>query len=108
VGTPYIDPLEQACDLCGQCMAACAPGALLPISDPRRARIGLARIDPALCWAHKGSICDLCYQRCPFPGEAMRLTNGKPEVSPDLCTGCGLCAYVCVSTPPAIQIHPRH
>jgi len=108
VGTPYLDPLQQACNLCGECMPVCEPGALLQISDPRAVRMGLAVIDTAHCWAHKGSICDLCYQRCPYPDEAIRLTDGKPEVSADLCTGCGMCAYVCVSTPPAIKIEPRN
>lgn len=107
VGTPYIDPLQQACDLCGRCMPACQPGALVQVADPRQVRMGVAAIDPARCWAHQGSICDLCYQRCPFPDEALRLVNGKPEIQQDLCTGCGLCAYVCVSTPPAITVTPR-
>lgn len=108
VGTPYIDPLEKACDLCGKCQPACEPKALLTICDPRQVRMGLAIIDPEHCWAHKGSICDLCYQRCPYPDEAIRMVNGKPEIVADACTGCGICAYVCVSTPPAIQIEPRN
>ncbi|MBP2017345.1 ferredoxin-type protein NapG [Symbiobacterium terraclitae] len=108
VGTPFIDPLTRACDLCGKCMPACAPGALLPVADPRSVKMGLARIDPDHCWAFQGSLCDLCYQRCPFPDEAIRLEDGKPVVSPEHCTGCGLCAYVCVSTPPAITIQPRN
>lgn len=108
VGTPYIDPLERACDLCGECMPVCEPKALLTIANPREVRMGLAVIDTETCWAHKGSICDLCVQRCPYPDEAIRLVNGKPEIIADACTGCGLCAYVCVSTPPAIKIEPRN
>ncbi len=108
VGTPYIDPAEQACDLCGKCMPVCEPKALLTISDPRQVRMGLAIIDTETCWAHKGSICDLCYQRCPFPDEAIRYANGKPEIVADACTGCGICAYVCVSTPGSITIEPRN
>ncbi|MFZ5826090.1 MAG: 4Fe-4S dicluster domain-containing protein [Bacillota bacterium] len=108
VGTPYIDPLERACDLCGKCMPVCEPKALLTITNPREVRMGLAVIDTETCWAHKGSICDLCVQRCPYPDEAIRLVGGKPEIVADVCTGCGLCAYVCVSTPPAIKIEPRN
>ncbi|MFS8640419.1 MAG: 4Fe-4S dicluster domain-containing protein [Symbiobacteriaceae bacterium] len=107
MGTPYIDPLEQPCDLCGRCMPACGPGALVPVADPRQVRMGVAVIDPDRCWAFQGSPCDLCYQRCPFPDEAIRMAGGRPEVQPDRCTGCGQCAYICVSTPPAIAIEPR-
>lgn len=107
VGTPYINPLDVACNLCGECMPVCEPRALLQISDPRKVRIGTAVIEPANCWAHKGSICDICYLRCPFPDEAIRMVGGKPEVILDACTGCGLCAYACPSTPAAILIEPR-
>lgn len=106
VGTPYIDPLDKACDLCGKCMPACEPKALLNIADPRQVRMGTAVLDPTHCWAHQGQICDLCYQRCPFPDEAIRMTGGTPEIIPDACTGCGLCVYACVSTPVSIHIEP--
>ncbi len=107
VGTPYIDPLDKACDLCGKCMPTCEPRALLTIADPRQVRIGTATIDPQHCWAHQGQLCDICYSRCPFPDEAIKMERGKPVILPDVCTGCGLCAYVCVSTPSAIRIDPR-
>lgn len=108
VGTPCIDPLEHACTLCGQCIPACEPRALLPVTEPRQVRMGLAVIDPAACWAHSGRPCSICYQRCPFPDEAMHLRDGRPEVEAGACTGCGQCAYVCVSTPPAILIEPQN
>lgn len=107
VGTPYIDPLDKACILCGDCMPVCEPRALLTITNPRKVKIGTAVLDPAQCWAHNGQICDLCYNRCPYPDEAIRMVEGKPEIVPDACTGCGQCAYVCVSTPPSITIEPR-
>jgi len=108
VSTPYIDPLERACSLCGLCIPACEPQALLPVADPRQVRMGLAVIDPAVCWAHNGRLCSICYDRCPYPDEAMRLVGGRPEVEASACTGCGQCAYVCVTTPPAISIQPRN
>lgn len=108
VGTPYIDPLDRACNQCGKCMPVCEPKALLTIADPRQVRMGTAVIDSHTCWAHKGSICDVCYQRCPYPDEAIRMVDGKPEILTDACTGCGLCAYVCVSTPGSIRIEPKN
>ncbi|HEY8346627.1 MAG TPA: 4Fe-4S dicluster domain-containing protein [Symbiobacteriaceae bacterium] len=108
MGTPYIDPAQRACDLCGRCMPVCPTGALVPIADPRQVRMGAAVIDPVRCWAYQGRICDLCYHRCPLAEEALRMEGGKPVVIRDACTGCGLCAEVCVATPPAVQIHPGH
>ncbi|HYG56753.1 MAG TPA: 4Fe-4S dicluster domain-containing protein, partial [Symbiobacteriaceae bacterium] len=92
VGTPFIDPLDKACDLCGKCMPVCQPGSLLTISDPRLVRMGTAILDPTHCWAFQGQVCDLCYQRCPFPDEAIKMVAGKPQIVEDLCTGCGQCA----------------
>lgn len=108
VGTPYIDPLDKACDLCGKCMPVCEPRALLTVTDPRKVRMGTAILDPTHCWAFQGQICDLCYQRCPYPDEAIRLVQGKPEIVADACTGCGQCAYVCVSMPVSIRIEPKN
>jgi ferredoxin-type protein NapG len=107
VGTPYIDPLAQPCDLCGKCMPVCEPKALLTITEPRAVRIGTAVLDTGTCWAYQGAICDLCYQRCPFPDEAIRMEGGKPVIVPDACTGCGQCTYICVSQPVSIRIEPR-
>lgn len=106
VGTPYMDPLQQACDLCGKCMPVCEPKALLTITDPRNVRIGTAILEPTTCWAFQGQVCDLCYQRCPYPDEAIKLVKGKPEIIAEACTGCGQCAYVCVSMPASIRIEP--
>lgn len=108
MGTPYIDPTDKACDLCGACMPSCVPQALLTITDPRKVKIGTAVVDPAACWAHQGQICDLCYHRCPFPNEAIKLVDGRPEIVPEVCTGCGLCVYACVSTPVSITVEPRN
>lgn len=107
VGTPYIDPMEAACTLCGKCMPACEPKALQVIEEPRQVRIGTAVLKTDSCWAFKGQMCDICYQRCPFPDEAIRLVKLKPQIVAEACTGCGLCAYVCVSTPGSIEIQPR-
>lgn len=106
VGTPYIDPLEAPCDLCGQCMPACEPQALLTVADAHRVRMGTATLNLETCWAYQGQVCDLCYQRCPFPDEAIRISGSLPEIVASACTGCGLCAYVCVSTPVSITIVP--
>jgi ferredoxin-type protein NapG len=108
VGTPYIDPMTNPCDLCGKCMPACEPQALLLITDPREVRMGTAVLNTDTCWAHQGQPCDLCYQRCPYPDEAIRMVAGKPEILADKCTGCGECVYACVSTPVSLKIKPTN
>jgi NAD-dependent dihydropyrimidine dehydrogenase PreA subunit len=105
---PYQIKLDKACDLCGKCMPVCEPKALRVVSDPRQVRMGLAVLDPATCWAHQGSVCDLCYQRCPYPDAAIKMVDGKPQIVPADCTGCGQCAYVCVSMPVSIKIDPKN
>lgn len=107
VGTPYIDPMLSACTLCLECTRVCPEGALQPVADPRQVRMGTAVINPGYCWAHQGQVCDICYQHCPYPDEAIYLEKGLPVVAEDLCTGCGKCAYVCPGSPPAIRIAPR-
>lgn len=59
IGTPYIDPREQACDFsCDglQCILACPTGALTHELDyPADSRMGFARIDkPSACLASQG------------------------------------------------------
>lgn len=106
VGTPYIDPFHQYCDMSLECVKVCPSGALSLITDKRKVKIGVAVLNEQTCWAHNGTLCDVCYQRCPFPDEAIEMRENKPYILPDACTGCGLCAYVCVNTPSCIRIEP--
>lgn len=107
IGTPYIDPFQQACLLELNCMKACDTGALSLISDPRQVKMGKAVLNANTCWAHQDIPCDVCYQRCPYPNEALVMLESKPYINPQACTGCGLCAYVCVNTPSSITIEPN-
>ena len=58
------------------------------------------------CLAHRGTFCSVCVERCPVDG-AMSLSEGRPVVDPDRCTGCGDCAPVCPSPSPAVMMRPR-
>ncbi|MGE5672956.1 MAG: 4Fe-4S dicluster domain-containing protein [Mycobacterium leprae] len=106
VGTPYIEPGERGCTLCGKCIPACVPGALTPVADMRQVRIGEARLDQERCLAHQGEACSLCYGRCPYPDQVLQLREGHPVILPEACTGCGLCAAFCPTTPKAIVVEP--
>ncbi len=106
VGTPHVDPFRQYCDMSLECVKVCPSGALSLLTDKRQVKIGRAVLNEQTCWAHTGTLCDVCYQRCPFPDEAIVMKDGKPYIEVDACTGCGLCAYVCVNTPSSIRIDP--
>lgn len=97
-GTPYIEPIDAACNMCLACGASCPTGALLPLARKEDIRIGTAVVDDRLCVSINGSgICGACYTACPLRGKA--ITQGirnAPEVHPEFCTGCGLCEAYCI------------
>jgi ferredoxin-type protein NapG len=128
VGTPFFKAREIPCYMCPDipCVPPCPSGALdltLVSSeddkpDINKARMGLAVINKETCVAFWGIQCDACYRACPLLDEAITLEKkrnertGKhafllPEVSADVCTGCGLCEHACITEIPAIKVFPR-
>lgn len=97
-GTPYIMPVERACNLCLACGKACPAGAILPLEEAGKAEMGLAVVDERLCVSHAGTgVCGACFTACPLRGKA--ITQGMrnaPEIHEDQCTGCGLCEEFCI------------
>jgi len=104
-----LAPGRTPCHLCATlpCIAACAPRALLPLPSPKAVRLGVAQVDPRFCRTFRGESCRICVLVCPFPAEAIRMLNGRPLVSSEVCTGCGLCAAACPDRPRALVIHPE-
>jgi len=125
MGTPYLLPRSLPCFLCPDlpCVRACPEGALVwpslnGVDGPRAVRMGTARIRENRCltWATEeassSASCRTCVDRCPFSGEAIRLSAAEdgvshPEVFEAACTGCGLCAFACPVPEGAIVIEPR-
>ena len=68
---------------------------------PPRARLPVARVDPANC-----NGCGRCASDCPYAAVIMGpRADGRPHewqatVIPDLCAGCGICAGACPSSTP--------
>ncbi len=108
------------CNFCGQ---VCPTGAIppLPLSEKKRARMGLAKIDASICLPHAGNAdCRLCADECRAAGynaiemREIQLNVGDvpegalsmmeleemarieaPFVLAEACVGCGLCEYRC-------------
>jgi MauM/NapG family ferredoxin protein len=108
VGTPYIDPGRQPCVVCDSlaCMQVCPSGALRKLSVAE-IKIGLARVNLETCLRTRKIDCRFCVDFCPIGEKAIRLdANGRVEVLPSGCVGCGVCQYQCPTDPKAIIIQP--
>ena len=103
-GTPVIEADTAACMMCEDfpCITACEPGVLVH-SIPKV--MGTAKVTEHLCLAHHGTTCTVCSERCPVDN-AIVVREGKPTVHEDVCTGCGVCRYVCPAPENAILLMP--
>jgi ferredoxin-type protein NapG len=104
-GTPIIDPLTAACQMCEDlpCIAACETGALRPEAP---AALGTALVQPLDCLNRMSATCSVCVERCPVPG-AMAFAGDVPAANEALCTGCGICQHVCPAPNNAIAMLPN-
>lgn len=123
--TPMIIPrlgyCEYNCNLCGQ---VCPTGAIpnLPLKEKKTALIGLAVFDKNHCLPYAKKLnCIVCEEHCPIPEKAIRfesveendysgkkLVLKRPYIMEKLCTGCGICEFVCpVEEKAAVEVFPR-
>jgi ferredoxin-type protein NapG len=103
-GLPILDADSQPCLMCDDmpCVPACEAGVLrfdAPVA------MGLAIIDSNTCLPFNGTICTACAERCPVQ-DALTMEAGLPKIHDDVCTGCGVCLYVCPAPGNAIHLVP--
>jgi MauM/NapG family ferredoxin protein len=102
--TPMIDPDRQPCMMCEDfpCITTCEPGVLTQLVPKM---MGTAKVTEHLCLAHHSTTCTVCSERCPVEA-AISVSDGKPTVNETVCTGCGVCRYVCPAPENAILLMP--
>lgn len=110
LGTPVVDDImNYPCTLCMECTKVCPTGALEEVK-PQEVRMGVALIDPDLCWAWNSGDCKSCAKACPFGSEVFEFTYNEwgvhTRVRPEKCTGCGLCVPACPIVGSAIHVLP--
>ncbi len=109
--TPIIIPKENPCVLCNGlvCITACKEGALKPVEQIDKIRMGVATINTSQCMAWGGQDCQLCLIKCPLRGDAIYQEDGKPLINAEKCVGCGVCEHACntINSPCAIKTVPR-
>jgi ferredoxin len=118
---PRLGYCEYNCNLCGQ---VCPTGAIpnQPLEKKKKNIIGLAAFDKNHCLPYARRIdCIVCEEHCPIPEKAIRtesvkmlsfdgkaITVKQPYVVEDLCTGCGICEYVCpLEGKSAIEVYSK-
>ncbi|HVT72247.1 MAG TPA: 4Fe-4S dicluster domain-containing protein [Lacunisphaera sp.] len=112
---PRLDYTAAFCNFdCQRCAEVCPAGAIGPqsLAAKQVTRIGLAQLDLEKCIVKtKGTDCAACSEHCPTKavdtvpyGHGLRL----PQVTDDLCIGCGACEYACPALPrKAIKVAGR-
>lgn len=90
---------------CNICSLVCPTGALTPLSmeDKKLAQIGIAHFRIDKCVVHTDEKdCGACSEHCPT--QAVHMIPYKkgltiPEVTEDICIGCGACESICPVRP---------
>jgi len=112
IWTPVLNAKAGYCQWeCDRCMQACPTGALqlLTLQAKQAFKVGTAVIDRSRCFTYSdGFNCTVCVEKCPVPSKPLRFRLVEVQdfrgvrtrvqqvyVSPDLCTGCGICEHFC-------------
>ena len=103
---PFMDYDASFCNHeCVRCTEICPNGAILPLTVEEKltTQIGIVRFEKQNCIVvTEGTSCGSCSEHCPT--KAVRMVPYMdeltiPEITPDICVGCGACEYACPVTP---------
>ena len=103
---PVMDYHTGFCNFeCTKCSEICPTGAIksIKIETKKITQIGIAHFVRQNCIVRtEKTDCGACAEHCPT--KAVRMVPWKqglviPEVTPDICIGCGACEFACPTTP---------
>ena len=103
---PFMDYDASFCNHeCVRCTEICPNGAILPLTVEEKltTQIGVVRFERHNCIViTEGTSCGSCSEHCPT--KAVRMIPYRdeltiPEITPDICVGCGACEFACPVTP---------
>jgi ferredoxin-type protein NapF len=103
---PFMDYHNNFCNYeCTKCMEVCPTGALIFLTpeNKKRTQLGKAKFIEKNCVVYTDeTACGACSEHCP--SKAVDMVFYKPgltipEVTEDICVGCGACEYACPTLP---------
>lgn len=102
---PKLDFHKSFCNFdCVRCCEVCPTGAITPqtLEQKQTIQIGIAVFMVESCIVTiDRTDCGACSEHCPTKAVDMVLWDNLriPEVTPDLCIGCGACEFACPTYP---------
>jgi ferredoxin-type protein NapF len=100
-GYPVIDFSRGGCSFCGECVTACAQGALTRrFQGTEQIPWRLTAVVEDHCLSLHGVLCRICGEHCEARAIRFRPAFGgrtQPLIDAQICSGCGACYAACPS-----------